>query len=89
MPTSVMRDETGSVLVEVTVVMTIMFVFLLGSIEFLFVFYQWNVASKAVEIGLRIAAVSDRSIRSEWPKPGHLKLRTRSGRTDAIFFSHV
>jgi hypothetical protein len=59
MPTSVMRDETGSVLVEVTVVMTIMFVFLLGSIEFLFVFYQWNVASKAVEIGLRIAAVSD------------------------------
>lgn len=59
MPTSVMRDETGSVLVEVTVVMTIMFVFLLGSIEFLFIFYQWNVASKAVEIGLRIAAVSD------------------------------
>jgi hypothetical protein len=59
MPTNIMRDETGSVLVEVTVVMTIMFVFLLGSIEFLFIFYQWNVASKAVEIGLRIAVVSD------------------------------
>lgn len=57
--TNILRDEDGSVLVEVTVVMTIMFVFLLGSIEFLFIFYQWNSAGKAVEIGLRIAAVSD------------------------------
>jgi TadE-like protein len=52
-------DESGAVLVEVTVVMTIMLVFLLGAIEFLFVFYQWNVAAKAVQIGTRIAAVSD------------------------------
>jgi hypothetical protein len=56
---SIVREETGSVLVEVTVVMTIMFVFLLGSVEFLFVFYQWNAAAKAVQIGARIAAVSD------------------------------
>jgi Flp pilus assembly protein TadG len=56
---SVMRDERGAVLVEVTVVMTIMFVFILGSIEFLFAFYQWNAATKAVQIGSRIAAVSD------------------------------
>ena len=48
-----------AVFVEVTVVMTIMLVFVLGSIEFLFVFYQWNVATKAVQIGARIAAVSD------------------------------
>jgi Flp pilus assembly pilin Flp len=53
------RDEHGAVLVEVTVMMTIMFVFLLGAIEFLFVFYQWNAAAKAVQIGARIAAVSD------------------------------
>src|SRR5437764_15035207 len=53
------RDEDGAVLVEVTVMMTIMFVFLLGSIEFLFVFYQWNAAAKAVQIGARVAAVSD------------------------------
>jgi hypothetical protein len=39
--------------------MTIMFVFLLGAIEFLFAFYQWNAAAKAVQIGARIAAVSD------------------------------
>src|SRR5215831_4103708 len=54
-----LRDEGGAVLVEVTVMMTIMFVFLLGAIEFLFAFYQWNAAAKAVQIGARIAAVSD------------------------------
>jgi hypothetical protein len=54
-----LRDHDGSVLVEVTVVMTIMLVFILGSIDFLFAFYQWNAAAKAVEIGARIAAVSD------------------------------
>ncbi|HEY6257652.1 MAG TPA: TadE/TadG family type IV pilus assembly protein [Xanthobacteraceae bacterium] len=53
------RDRDGAVLVEVTIVMTIMFVFLLGSIEFLFAHYQWNAATKAVQIGARIAAVSD------------------------------
>src|SRR5580704_12405674 len=53
------RDQKGAVLVEVTVVMTIMFVFILGSIEFLFALYQWNAATKAVQIGARIAAVSD------------------------------
>ena len=52
-------DERGAVLVEVSVVMTIMLVFLLGSIEFLFVFYQRNAAAKAVQIGARLAAVSD------------------------------
>ena len=53
------RDQNGAVLVEVTVVMTIMFVFILGSIEFLFALFQWNSATKAVQIGARIAAVSD------------------------------
>ncbi len=54
----IIRDSNGSVLVEVTVMMTIMFVFILGLIDFLFVFYQWNMAAKAAEIGARIAAVS-------------------------------
>jgi TadE-like protein len=53
------RDQDGAVLVEVTIVMAIMFVFILGSIEFLFAFYQWNAATKAVQVGARIAAVSD------------------------------
>jgi hypothetical protein len=53
------RDTQGAVLVEVTITLILMFVFILGSIEFLFVFYQWNAASKAVQIGARLAAVSD------------------------------
>lgn len=52
-------DRTGAVLVEVTIVMTLIFLFILGSIDFLFAFYQWNAAIKAVQIGARIAAVSD------------------------------
>jgi len=36
-----------------------LFLFVLGSIDFLFAFYQWNAAAKAVEQGARIAAVSD------------------------------
>jgi Flp pilus assembly protein TadG len=52
-------DTSGAVLVEVTVTMTLMFVFILGSIDFLFAFYQWNAATKAVQVGARIAAVSD------------------------------
>ena len=52
-------DQNGAVLVEATVMMIIILVFVLGSIEFLFVFYQWNAATKAVQIGARLAAVSD------------------------------
>ena len=36
----------------------IIFLFLLGAIDFLFAFYQWNAAAKAVQVGARIAAVS-------------------------------
>jgi Flp pilus assembly protein TadG len=52
-------DANGAVLVEATVVMALMFVFILGSVDFLYAFYQWNAASKAVQIGARLAAVSD------------------------------
>jgi len=53
------QDRIGALLIEVTVMMTLMFVFVLGSIDFLFAFYQWNAATKAVQVGARIAAVSD------------------------------
>ena len=52
-------DQNGAVLVEATVTMTVLLVFLLGSMDFLFAFYQWNAATKALVIGARIAAVSD------------------------------
>src|SRR6266700_1094824 len=57
--TRLLRDQRGAVLVEATVMITIIFVFVLGSIDFLFAFYQWNAAAKAVQLGTRIAAVSD------------------------------
>lgn len=53
------RDQKGGVLVETTVLIPILFLFILGAIDFLFAFYQWNAAAKAVHAGLRIAAVSN------------------------------
>jgi Flp pilus assembly protein TadG len=48
------RDNNGGVLVEATIMITIMFVFVLGSIDFLFAFYQWNAATKAVQMGVEL-----------------------------------
>jgi Flp pilus assembly protein TadG len=52
-------DESGAVLVEVAVMLTLFFVFILGSIDFLMIFYQWNAGAKAVALGARLAAVSN------------------------------
>ena len=46
-------------LVEVTILIPILFVFFLGSIDFLLAFFQWSMANKAVQLGARLAAVSD------------------------------
>ena len=48
-------DDKGSVLVEVSIMLPILLFFLLGSIDFLFAFYEWNAATKAVQVGARIA----------------------------------
>src|SRR5438132_760006 len=53
------RDEAGGALVEATVLIPILFVFLLGSVDFLYASYQWTAASKAAQLGARLAAVSD------------------------------
>ncbi|MBR1251479.1 pilus assembly protein [Bradyrhizobium sp. AUGA SZCCT0169] len=53
------RDEAGGALVEATVLIPILFVFLLGSVDFLHAFYQWTAATKAMQVGARLAAVSD------------------------------
>src|SRR6266550_6433175 len=52
------RDSEGGVLVEATIMITMMFVFVFGAVDFLFAFYQWNAATKAVQLGARLAAVS-------------------------------
>jgi Flp pilus assembly pilin Flp len=54
-----LRDQQGAVMVEVTIMLSITLVLVLGAIDFLLLFYQWNAAAKAVQIGARLAAVSD------------------------------
>src|SRR5262249_25192078 len=53
------RDQRGAVMIEATIAMTIVFVLVLGAIDVFLLFYQWNAAAKAVEVGARLAAVSD------------------------------
>jgi Flp pilus assembly protein TadG len=59
MRVSAWRDETGAVFAEFAVLLPIIVIVVCGSIDFLNAFYQWNAAAKAVEVGARIAAVSD------------------------------
>jgi TadE-like protein len=54
-----LRDQQGSVMVEVTIMLSITLVLVLGAIDFFLLFYQWHAAAKAVQIGARLAAVSD------------------------------
>jgi Flp pilus assembly protein TadG len=53
------RDEDGGPLVEVAIIFPILILFLFGGVDFMNALYQWNAAAKAVQIGARIAAVSD------------------------------
>ena len=54
-----LRDQRGAVMVEVTIILSLTLVLVLGAIDFLLLFYQWNAAAKAVQMGARLAAVSD------------------------------
>jgi Flp pilus assembly protein TadG len=59
MRASYWRDETGAVFAEFALLLPMIVIVICGSIDFLNAFYQWNAAAKAVEVGARIAAVSD------------------------------
>ena len=52
-------DERGGVLVETTVLLSVFMLLVLGSVDFLMALYQWNAASKAVQIGASIASRSN------------------------------
>ena len=52
------RDRDGAVMVEFTIVMFVLLVVTLGLVDFSMALYQWNNASKATELGARLAAVS-------------------------------
>jgi Flp pilus assembly protein TadG len=51
-------NESGAVMVEMTATIVLFLTVLLGVVEFSYVFYQWNAASKATQFGARLAAVS-------------------------------
>ena len=58
-PIAVWRDKEGAVFAEFAFLLPVIVLIVFGSVDFLYAFYQWNAAAKAVQIGARIAAVSD------------------------------
>jgi hypothetical protein len=53
------KDRRGASLVEFTIVLFPLLLITGGIVEYGWLFYQWNAASKAVQQGLRLASVSD------------------------------
>ena len=56
---NIWRDESGAAMLEFTAAAFTFFIVLFGVVEFANVFYQWNAATKAVQLGARLAAVSN------------------------------
>jgi hypothetical protein len=52
-------DTEGAAFLEFTVFAGVFFSLLFGIVEFTLAYYQWNAATKAVQLGARLAAVSD------------------------------
>ncbi len=52
-------DTEGAAFLEFTLFVGAFFTVLFGIIDFTFAYYQWNAATKAVQVGARLAAVSD------------------------------
>jgi len=49
----------GAVMVEFSIIATLLLTVTCGMVDFSLALYQWNAASKAVQLGARLAAVSD------------------------------
>jgi len=52
-------EESGATMLEMTLVISVLLITVLGFVDFGNALYQWNQASKAVQVGARLAAVSD------------------------------
>jgi Flp pilus assembly pilin Flp len=52
-------DERGSTTVEFGLISGVLFLLLLGIADFGYAFWQWSSATKALQLGVRLAAVSD------------------------------
>ena len=53
------NDLEGGPLVEAAILLPLLLTFLLGAVDFLLAYSQWATVAKAIEVGARIAAVSD------------------------------
>jgi Flp pilus assembly protein TadG len=53
------NSEHGAAMVEMTIVAPILFALTLGFVDFGYALYQWNGATKAVQVGARLASISD------------------------------
>ena len=53
------RNETGSELVELAIVMPILVLLLLGIVDFAFLFQRWEVVTNATREGARLASMGD------------------------------
>src|SRR5947208_3042382 len=53
------RDDVGGPLVEAAFAIPVFIVFAFGSVDAMWAFYQYTAATKAVQVGARLAAVSD------------------------------
>ena len=54
-----LRDITGSILVEYTIVFPLFILLVLGTIDVTYMLYEWALANKAAYVGARTAVVSD------------------------------
>jgi Flp pilus assembly protein TadG len=54
-----LRDQIGSVLVEATIAFPLLLIITLGTIDFTYMLYEWDLASKAAYRGARMAVVTD------------------------------
>lgn len=53
------KSEEGTTMVEMAIALTLLLSLTLGFVDFGYAFYQWNAATKAVQVGARLASVSD------------------------------
>ena len=59
MANKLLRDITGSVLVETTIVFPLFILIVFGTVDVTYMFYEWALANKAAYVGARTATLSD------------------------------
>ena len=58
-PGALRGDARGATTVEFGLVASVLFTLLFGLVDFGYAFWQWSSATKAIQLGVRLAAVSD------------------------------